>query len=90
MKYALMAILAIASPSAFAAVNINPATVGAALLFLIGWALILYVLWWGLGKINPVEPWKTIGIALLVILTVVVAIDFISSVFFSSPMFTFR
>lgn len=90
MKYALALVFAIASTAALAAININLNDVGTALLWLIGWALILYVLWWGLKKINPDEPWMTIGVVILVVLTVVILINFISSVFFNSPLVTFR
>jgi hypothetical protein len=93
MKYALTALLALAAGPALAAVvNIAGGELGKALLWLIGWALILYVLWWALGKFKEKlgEPWGTVGMVLLVVLTAAVVIDFIATVFFGSPLFSFR
>jgi hypothetical protein len=46
-----------------------------ALFTLVIWAIILYVLWWGLGKIAPGEPWMKIGTVVLVLITVVVLVN---------------
>lgn len=45
------------------------------LVVLVVWGLILWVLFWGLGKINPGEPWMKVGTVILVILTVVVLVN---------------
>lgn len=50
-----------------------------ALVVLVVWALILWVLFWGLGKINPREPWMKVGTVILVILTVVVLVNILLS-----------
>ena len=46
-----------------------------ALIQLVVWGLILWVLWWGLGKIAPPEPFMKIGTVILVLITVVVLIN---------------
>lgn len=46
--------------------------VGGLLAYLVLWAIILYVLWWALGKIAPPEPFDKLGVVALVILTVCV------------------
>ena len=61
MKYALATLLMLVSPLARAEAIINLKNIGSSLMWLVGWGLILYVLWWGLNKINPADPWKTIG-----------------------------
>jgi len=39
------------------------------------WGIVLYVLWWGLRKLALGEPWDKIGIAILVIITILVVLD---------------
>ncbi len=39
------------------------------------WGVILWILWWGLNKIAPAEPFMKIATFILVILTVVVLIN---------------
>ena len=46
-----------------------------ALIMLVVWGVILWVCWWGLGKINPGEPWQKVGTVILVLLTVVVLVN---------------
>jgi heme A synthase len=46
-----------------------------ALVALVIWGIILWVLWWGLGRIAPPEPFMKIGTVVLVLLTVVVLIN---------------
>lgn len=46
-----------------------------ALFVLVIWGLILWILYWALGKIAPPEPFMKIGTVILVILTVVVLIN---------------
>ena len=46
-----------------------------AILFsLVIWAVIFYVLWWGLGQIAIGEPWHKICVVILVLATVYVII----------------
>lgn len=45
------------------------------LIILIVWGLIFGVLWWGVGKINPPEPWKTVITVVLVLITVLVLVN---------------
>jgi len=45
------------------------------LVYVAVWGIVLYVLWWGLGKIGLPEPWNKIGIAILVLLTILVVLD---------------
>lgn len=46
-----------------------------ALVVLVVWGVILFILWWGLTKINPPEPWMKVGTVILVLITVVVLIN---------------
>lgn len=50
-------------------------TLISALVQLIIWGLILYLCWWGLGRIAPPEPFMKIGTVILVLLTVLVLIN---------------
>jgi hypothetical protein len=45
------------------------------LVYLIVWGLILYVLWWGIGKLGLPEPFGKIATVVLVVLTVVVLLN---------------
>lgn len=45
------------------------------LFILVIWAVILAVLWWGLHKVNPGEPWLKVGTVILVLITVVVLVN---------------
>lgn len=45
------------------------------LFVLLIWGVIMFVLWWGLHKIAPPEPWLKVGTVILVIITVVVLIN---------------
>jgi hypothetical protein len=51
-----------------------------ALVYVVIWGVILWVLWWGLQKIAPPEPWLKVGTVLLVIITVVVLINILLSI----------
>lgn len=46
--------------------------------YLVIWGLILYVLWWALGKIGLPEPFNKIALVVLVLLTVVVLLNLLS------------
>jgi hypothetical protein len=46
-----------------------------ALFVLVIWGLILWVLWWGLGKIAPPEPFMKIATVVLVVLSIVVLVN---------------
>ena len=50
-----------------------------ALLILVVWGVIMWILWWGLGKIAPPEPWMKVGTVILVIITVVVLVNILLS-----------
>jgi uncharacterized membrane protein YwzB len=54
---------------------ISGETLVSVLIYLVVWGLVLYVLWWGLGKINPPEPFMKVGTVVLVILTVIVLLN---------------
>lgn len=45
------------------------------LVVLVVWGVIMFVLWWGLHKIAPPEPWLKVGTVILVIITVVVLVN---------------
>lgn len=50
-----------------------------ALFVLVIWGVIMWVLWWGLHKIAPPEPWLKVGTVILVLITVVVLINILLS-----------
>ena len=50
-------------------------TVLSALVQLVIWGLILWILYWAFGKIAPPEPFMKIGTVILVLLTVVVLVN---------------
>lgn len=45
------------------------------LVYLVVWGLILYVLWWAIGKLALPEPFAKIATVCLVVLTVVVLLN---------------
>ena len=45
------------------------------LIYLVVWGLILYVLWWGIGKIGLPEPFGKVATVILVLVTVLVLIN---------------
>lgn len=45
------------------------------LFVLLIWGVIMFVLWWGLQKIAPPEPWLKVGTVILVIITVIVLVN---------------
>jgi hypothetical protein len=45
------------------------------IIYLVVWGLVLYVLWWGIGKIGLPEPFAKIATVVLVVLTVVVLLN---------------
>lgn len=45
------------------------------LFVLVIWGVILFVLWWGLHKIAPPEPWLKVGTVILVLVTVLVLVN---------------
>lgn len=59
------------------------------LFYLAIWGLILYVLWWGLGKLALPEPFGKIGTVVLVFLTVVVLLNLLFG-FVGAPLVTWR
>ena len=59
------------------------------LIYLIVWGLILYVLWWGLGRIGLPEPFAKIGTIVLVVLTVIVLLNLLMG-FVGTPLVRFR
>ena len=42
------------------------------LVYIIVWGLILYVLWWAIGKIGLPEPFSKIALVILILITVIV------------------
>lgn len=50
-----------------------------ALVVLVVWGVILFVLWWGLAKVNPGEPWMKVGTVILVLITVMVLVNILLS-----------
>ncbi len=50
-----------------------------ALVVLVVWGVIMFILWWALGKIAPAEPWNKVGTVILVLITVVVLVNILLS-----------
>lgn len=50
-----------------------------ALVILVVWGVIMGVLWWGLAKIAPGEPWNKVATVILVLITVVVLVNILLS-----------
>jgi uncharacterized membrane protein YwzB len=48
-----------------------------ALIVLLIFGLIFWVLWWGLNAINPPEPFKKVGSVILILVAVIVLINFL-------------
>ena len=59
------------------------------LLYLCIWGLIIYVLWWGIGKIGLPEPFGKIATVVLVVLTVVVLLNLLFG-FAGAPLVVWR
>jgi hypothetical protein len=49
------------------------------LIYLVIWGLVLYVLWWGIGRIGLPEPFGKIATVVLVLLTVLVLLNILFS-----------
>jgi uncharacterized membrane protein YhdT len=54
---------------------ISGETLIAVIIYLVVWGLVLYVLWWGIGRIGLPEPFGKIATVVLVLLTVVVLLN---------------
>ena len=67
---------------------INANSLLSALLYLVIWGLILYVLWWGIGRIGLPEPFGKIATVVLVVVTIVVLINLLMG-FAGTPLFSF-
>ena len=50
------------------------------LAYIIIWGLVLYVLWWGIGKIGLPEPFGKIATVVLVLLTIIVLLSLLFGV----------
>ena len=48
------------------------------LIYLIVWGLILYILWWAIGKIGLPEPFGKIAVVVLVVITVLVLLNLLT------------
>jgi uncharacterized membrane protein YhdT len=59
------------------------------LIYLVVWGLILYICWWGIGKIGLPEPFNKIAVVVLVILTVVVLLNLLFG-FAGTPLIRWR
>jgi hypothetical protein len=59
------------------------------LIYLVVWGLVLYVLWWGIGKVGLPEPFGKIATVVLVLLTVVVLLNLLFG-FTGTPLISWR
>lgn len=59
------------------------------LIYLVIWGLVLYVLWWGIGKVGLPEPFAKIATVVLVLITVVVLLNLLLG-FVGTPIFRWR
>ena len=53
---------------------------------LVIWGLILYVLWWAIGKVGLPEPFAKIALVVLVVLTVIILLNILLG-FTGAPLF---
>lgn len=68
---------------------ISGETLISVLIYLVIWGLVLYVLWWGLGKLGLPEPFGKIATVVLVLLTVVVLLNLLFG-FAGPPLISWR
>jgi uncharacterized membrane protein YhdT len=59
------------------------------LLYLVVWGLVLYVLWWGIGRLGLPEPFSKVATVVLVVLTVVVLLNLLFG-FVGTPLVRMR
>ena len=59
------------------------------IVYLVVWGLVLYVLWWGVGKIGLPEPFSKVATVVLVVLTVVVLLNLLFG-FVGSPLVVWK
>lgn len=59
------------------------------LIYLVVWGLVLYVLWWGIGRIGLPEPFAKIATVALVLLTVIVLLNLLFG-FIGTPLIKLR
>ncbi len=57
--------------------------------YLVIWGLVLWVLWWGIGKIGLPEPFAKIATVVLVLLTVIVLLNLLFG-FAGTPLVSWR
>ena len=60
------------------------------LIYLVVWGLVLYVLWWGIGKIGLPEPFSKIATVALVLLTVIVLLNLLFGFVGGPPLIKWR
>lgn len=58
------------------------------LIWLVVAGIIIWLLWWALGVINPPEPFKKVGTVIIVLITVIVLISILLSLV-GRPLFKF-
>jgi hypothetical protein len=68
---------------------INGQELVSVLVYLVVWGLILYVLWWGIGRVGLPEPFAKIATVVLVLLTVVVLLNLLFG-FTGTPLISWR
>jgi heme A synthase len=59
------------------------------LIYLVVWGCILWVLWWGIGRIGLPEPFNKIATVILVLITVVILLNLLMG-FTGVPLLPFR
>lgn len=59
-----------------------------ALIWLVIAGIIIWILWWALGVINPPEPFKKVGTVIIVLITVIILINILLSLV-GKPIFKF-
>lgn len=59
------------------------------LIYLVVWGLVLWVLWWGIGRIGLPEPFAKIATVVLVLLTVIVLLNLLFG-FVGQPLVRWR
>lgn len=68
---------------------IDSGTLVNVIIYLVVWGLVLYVLWWAIGRIGLPEPFAKIATVALVLLTVVVLLNLLFG-FVGQPLIHWR
>lgn len=87
MKTALFALLALASPMAFASIGLN--AMFSFFIYLVIVGLIFWVIWWFLGYVGVPEPFNKVIRVILGLFALIIVVNLLLGLV-GSPIFTLR